>query len=203
MISQREVSSSRLKTFCLTSMEMFFSSSERGIQSGVVFRFESPRFSVASLIHASSYPLPLNRIRLCSPTAFFSKVFSAAAKSSAFSRTSAYSDKTSATAAFSMILAQAMLFDEPTMRNSNLFPVKANGDVRFRSVVSRRNFGKAGTPNIISVFLTPPKDVSFSIASKTPVSSSPRKTETMAGGASFAPKRWSLPAVATEDLNRS
>ena len=29
-------------------------------------------------------------------------------------------------------------------------------------------------------------------------SSSPRKMEMMAGGASFAPKRWSLPAEATD-----
>jgi hypothetical protein len=31
------------------------------------------------------------------------------------------------------------------------------------------------------------------------VSWSPRKTERMAGGASFAPRRWSFPALATGD----
>ena len=45
-----------------------------------------------------------------------------------------------------MMLAQAMESDEPTMRNSNLLPVKAKGEVRLRSVVSRRNLGRTSTP---------------------------------------------------------
>ena len=43
----------------------------------------------------------------------------------------------SATAAFSRTIGNAIDCDEPTARNSNLFPVNANGDVRLRSVLSR------------------------------------------------------------------
>ena len=35
---------------------------------------------------------------------------------------------------------------EPTMRNSNRLPVKAKGEVRFRSVASRWNTGTVETP---------------------------------------------------------
>ena len=45
--------------------------------------------------------------------------------------------------------------------------------------------------------------VSFSMASSMPVSSSPRNMEMMAGGASAAPRRWSLPAEAMEIRSRS
>ena len=44
--------------------------------------------------------------------------------------------KDSATTVFNVKLAAAILAVEGTMRNSNLFPVKANGDVRFRSELS-------------------------------------------------------------------
>ena len=36
--------------------------------------------------------------------------------------------------------------EEPTMRNSNLLPVKAKGEVRFRSVASFLIRGTVGTP---------------------------------------------------------
>ena len=62
--------------------------------------------------------------------------------------------RVSATAAFSMMLAQAMESDEPTMRNSNLLPVKAKGEVRLRSVVSRVKRGRAWTPSFMMVFST-------------------------------------------------
>ena len=39
--------------------------------------------------------------------------------------------------------------------------------------------------------------------SKIAVSSSPKNMETMAGGASLAPRRWSLPALATDTRSRS
>ena len=54
-----------------------------------------------------------------------------------------------------MMFAQAMLLDEPTMRNSNLLPVNAKGDVRLRSVVSRVKRGRTWTPNFIWVFSAP------------------------------------------------
>ena len=41
------------------------------------------------------------------------------------------------------------------------------------------------------------------MASRMALSSSPRKMEMMAGGASAAPRRWSLPAEATQMRMRS
>jgi hypothetical protein len=52
-----------------------------------------------------------------------------------------YFKSDSATAVFIIMFAQAILLEAPTMRNSNLLPVKAKGEVRLRSVVS---FGKVG-----------------------------------------------------------
>ena len=85
----------------------------------------------------------------------------------------------------------------PTERNSNLLPVKAKGEVRLRSVVSRGKRGRVCTPTRSSSFSFVPTGVSFSMASRMPVSSSPRNTLMMAGGASLAPRRQSLPALAT------
>ena len=45
----------------------------------------------------------------------------------------ASSSMASATMVLSTVLGQAMLALDPTARNSNLFPVKANGEVRLRS----------------------------------------------------------------------
>ena len=101
------------------------------------------------------------------------------------------------------MLAHAMLFEEPRLLNSNLLPVNANGDVRFLSVVSRANLGSTSTPSLISFFSLSRYGVSDSIASSMAVSSSPRKMEIIAGGASLAPSLWSLPAVATDSLSRS
>ena len=88
---------------------------------------------------------------------------------------------------------------EPTARNSNLFPVKANGLVRLRSPGSRGNVGKTELPILSSppafAVLAPP----FSIWSTMSWSMSPRKTEMIAGGASLAPRRWSLWAVGDRD----
>ena len=52
-----------------------------------------------------------------------------------------------------MVFGQEMLLVEPSMRNSNLLPVKANGEVRFLSVVSRMNSGITSTPSFIAVAL--------------------------------------------------
>ena len=48
--------------------------------------------------------------------------------------------------ALRVTLASAMESEEPTMRNSNLLPVKAKGVVRLRSVPSRLRTGTVDTP---------------------------------------------------------
>ena len=55
----------------------------------------------------------------------------------------------SATAALRSTIGNAIDCDDPTARNSNLFPVNANGDVRFRSVLSRWISGSLATPSLI------------------------------------------------------
>jgi hypothetical protein len=65
-----------------------------------------------------------------------------------------------------------------------------------RSPASRGSFGRTLTP----MSSVPPCLVDFaapfSICSKMSVSMSPRKIDRIAGGASLAPRRWSLPALA-------
>ena len=82
-----------------------------------------------------------------------------------------------------------MFCPDDTARNSNLLPVNANGLVRLRSPASRGSFGSTLTP----MSSVPPCLVDlalpFSICSKMSVSRSPRKTDRIAGGASFAPRR--------------
>ena len=69
----------------------------------------------------------------------------------------------------------------PSIRNSNLLPVKAMGEVRFRSVLSWRMAGRASTP-ISSVRLPVLwKSVSLMMESTTAESSSPRKMESTGG----------------------
>src|SRR5690606_9723143 len=51
-----------------------------------------------------------------------------------------------ATIALSTVIGLAQLEAEPTARNSNLLPVNAKGDVRFRSVLSSCNSGIFGMP---------------------------------------------------------
>ena len=83
---------------------------------------------------------------------------------------------------------------EPTARNSKRLPVKANGLVRLRSPASLGSLGRVSTPisSVPLIFddLAPPA----LICSNTSDSCSPRKIEMMAGGASLAPRRWSLAA---------
>ncbi len=95
---------------------------------------------------------------------------------------------------------------EPTARNSNLLPVKAKGEVRLRSVLSKRISGILPTTfSLSSVFFS--GDIlplsNFSSSSKTSESCEPMNTEMMAGGASFAPKRWSFDAAAMAARMRS
>ena len=52
----------------------------------------------------------------------------------------------------STTLGLAMDWEEPNIRNSNLLPVKASGEVRLRSVVSCGSSGRVSTP-ISSFFL--------------------------------------------------
>ena len=81
---------------------------------------------------------------------------------------------------------------EPSARNSNLLPVKANGEVRLRSPPCIGSGGSTGVPR-------PSWPLSIARRPRTPASSSsPRKIEMIAGGASFAPRRWSWPALATD-----
>jgi len=120
-----------------------------------------------------------------------------AVTSAVFSTSSAISARTSATIVLSTKVGPAVDCVEPTIRNSNLLPVNAKGEVRLRSVQS---FGRGGRLEIPSLSWPPCFDVfapSAASCSKMSVSWSPRKIETIAGGASLAPSRCSLPALAT------
>ena len=72
--------------------------------------------------------------------------FSSSWKLSAVSRMSANCLRDSATAVLRTVLQSAMELDEPTIRNSNLFPVNAKGEVLFLSVVSFGSFGRISVP---------------------------------------------------------
>ena len=54
------------------------------------------------------------------------------------------------TMAFKMVLGPEMERALPGMRNSNLLPVKAKGEVRLRSVLSRGILGSTCTPTFSS-----------------------------------------------------
>ena len=61
---------------------------------------------------------------------------------------------------FSTTLGLAMDWEEPSIRNSNLLPVKARGEVRLRSVVSWGMSGMASMPTrsfflVISTYSVP------------------------------------------------
>ena len=64
----------------------------------------------------------------------------------------AYWRRDSATQVLSTTFGPEMDWDAPGMRNSNLLPVKAKGEVRLRSVVSLGNFGSTCTPTLKSSF---------------------------------------------------
>src|SRR5699024_10106109 len=116
-----------------------------GSVSAVVGRFNKPR-RFASSIHSSAYPSPLKMMRLWfSYDSRMTLRISSSRLPLVFSKRSAKRQRISATAVFRLILLQAMDCEEPSMRNSNLLPVKANGDVRLRSLVSWKNFGRLWT----------------------------------------------------------
>ena len=111
-----------------------------------------------------------------------------------------------ATIVFKVVIETAQFADEPTALNSNLFPVKAKGDVLFLSVLSNKTSGNFPTTfNFKSVFSSGDNFplVTPSNSAKTLVNCSPINTEIIAGGASFAPNRWSLLADAIEALTNS
>ena len=87
---------------------------------------------------------------------------------------------------------------DPSARNSNLLPVKANGEVRLRSPPCIGSGGSTGVPRPRTPFSVDPSPLPDAIASNAFSSSAPRKIEMIAGGASFAPRRWSWPALATD-----
>ena len=62
------------------------------------------------------------------------------------SSSSAIWQSSSATIVFMIVFVQEIESAEPSIRNSNLFPVKAKGDVRLRSVVSFGKSGRTSTP---------------------------------------------------------
>ncbi|MNF76947.1 hypothetical protein D3C84_590740 [compost metagenome] len=110
-----------------------------------------------------------------------------------------------ATIAFSVVIAFEQFAFEPTALNSNLFPVKAKGEVLFLSVLSKSTSGILPTTfNFKSVFSSGDSlpVVTLSNSDKTFVNCAPIKTEIIAGGASFAPNLWSLLAVAIEARNK-
>ena len=58
----------------------------------------------------------------------------------------------SATAAFSVVIAPAQLASDPTARNSKRLPVKANGEVLLRSVLSTNISGISTRPTLLPFF---------------------------------------------------
>ncbi len=104
----------------------------------------------------------------------------------------------SATIVFRTVFGNASDMLDPRARNSNLLPVKANGEVLLRSPPWRGRGGSTFAPSSIVSFGVWPSPEPDAIASKAFVSSSPRKIEMIAGGASLAPRRWSWLMFATE-----
>ncbi len=102
-----------------------------------------------------------------------------------------------------MVLGPAIERLDPQERNSNLFPVKAKGDVLFLSVESLGIGGRTSAPIVIFVLERPCIGVPSLIDCSTSKSSSPTYMDMIAGGASFPPRRLSFPALATEMRKRS
>ena len=102
-------------------------------------------------------------------------------------------------------MALAQLASEPTARNSNRLPVKANGDVRLRSVLSMSSSGISGMSSFRPCFPAMSNSSSlfdFSMCSRISVSWWPRNEEMIAGGASLAPRRCAFVALMIDALSR-
>ena len=90
------------------------------------------------------------------------------------------------------------------MRNSNLLPVKAKGVVRLRSVASRLRTGTVDTPESSLPEASSWMESALETIWSTTLSSwSPRQMEMMAGGASWPPRRCSLPTQEADCRSRS
>ncbi len=112
----------------------------------------------------------------------------------------------SATAALRVVIAPAQFAEDPTARNSKRLPVKAKGEVRLRSVLSTKISGISTRPRLLPFFPAISMGVSEGTSSSlwsTSVIVRPRKAETIAGGASLAPRRWALVAVAMDAFRRA
>ena len=187
-----------ISLFFITPSEVnsstFLASVHALMASGDATLFGSPS-SCARLFHSGEYPLPLKMMRLClvmmSVTVFW-MASSSVMKLDCLWRmiSSAMKRNESAMIVLITMLLRAALWFEPTARNSNLFTVKANGEVRLRSVPSRLMLGIEHTPRFRSAEPVELRDVVFFMNSSSAfVTSSPRYMEMIAGGASFAP-RW-------------
>ena len=111
-----------------------------------------------------------------------------------------------ATIVLSTVIGLAQLAVEPTARNSNLLPVKANGEVRFLSVLSKSISGILPTTLSFKSVFSFGDNFPFVTPSNSPntfVSCAPINTDIIAGGASLAPNLWSLLAEAIEARNSS
>ena len=100
---------------------------------------------------------------------------------------SASSSIDSATIVLSTVFGSAGDWLEPSARNSNLLPVKANGLVRLRSPPCNGSGGSTGVPRPRNEPGLDACALPDSIAANTFSRSAPRKIEMIAGGASFAP----------------
>ena len=98
----------------------------------------------------------------------------------------------SAIAVLITVRGAAQVYDEPVARNSKRLPVKANGEVRFRSVLSNKMSGILPMSSLISVFSSGVIFLSLTRSSKESSMADrvePVNTDMTAGGASCAPKR--------------
>ena len=121
-----------------------------------------------------------------------------------FSSTSHASANASATIVLSTMFGEAMESRDPTIRNSNLLPVNANGDVRFLSVASLESSGSVRTP----VSSLPPLILWCSFTCTDQLFQHILELFTQENGndcrrRSLAPSLWSFPGSAADSLKRS
>ena len=168
----------------------------------------SPR-RAASAFHWSEYPFPSKWMGRESTMSARISSRRAWRSSSPAARRESTADLNSmsccATQALRAIIADAQLADEPTARNSNRLPVNANGDVRFRSVLSSMISGICDTlsrsPSLVERSDSSSLDED-SIRCRISASCDPVKIDMIAGGASLAPRRWALVAEAMDAFRR-
>ena len=175
--------------------------------TGADFSVSRPRLA-ASSTHSSEYPLPSKwmgaQVLMSSRTTLRMAANLSSPSAMSLSTRALKSLSASATAVLSTIWALAQLALEPTARNSKRLPVKANGLVRLRSVLSRMMSGISGmsicTPSL--PVMTSASLSACMICFSTSLTVRPRNEEIMAGGASLAPSRWALPASMIEAFSR-